>query len=66
MESQPQKTKFRNNPENFRPCNIPMGETVCFLFWGEKNRSQAMTIDKTVTELFDTDIVFKGILCLAV
>ena len=25
MESQPQNPEFRNNPENFHPCNLEYG-----------------------------------------
>ena len=28
MESQPQNPEFRNNPENFHPCNLDPDQTA--------------------------------------
>ena len=32
MESQPQNPEFRNNPENFRPCNSNLFQVDPFCF----------------------------------
>ena len=33
MESQPQNSEFRNNPENFQPYNYHVGLEARFLVW---------------------------------
>ena len=33
MESQPQNPEFRNNPENFHPCNMYLGSLYCIQIW---------------------------------
>ena len=50
MESQPQKTEFRINPENFHPCNKQNTIGMAFHWWA--NNGQRLSSGLHLAELF--------------
>ena len=48
MESKPQNSEFRNNPENFHPCTCKHGNQCDVSF-----QNQAQTICHSVRAVFD-------------